>query len=156
MEKTLVLCKPDAVQRRLVGEIVGRMERRGLRLVAMKFLHLTPEQAAEVYSPHQGRAFYKPLVAFMTAGPIVAMVWEGVGAIPVVRAMMGPTLGRVAPPGTIRGDFGLSQRYNLVHGSDSPESASREIPLFFEADELIEYDLDEEKWIHTTVDRGGE
>jgi nucleoside-diphosphate kinase len=130
--RTLVLCKPDAVERGLVGEIVGRLERKGLRIVAMDRLQIEKELAARHYAEHDGKPFYDELVTFITRGPVVAMVVEGgPDTWKVVRALMGATDPRDAAPGTIRGDFALEVTENLVHGSDGPESAAREIALFF-------------------------
>ncbi len=151
MERTLIVLKPDAVQRQLVGRIVARFEAKGLKVVAMKMLQVSPDLARQMYRPHEGKDFYKPLVEFITASPVVAMVLEGKGAVDVVRAMVGPTFGPDAPPGTIRGDFGMSRRYNLVHASDSPASAATEIPLFFAADELVDYELLGEKWLYARL-----
>lgn len=139
MERTLVLIKPDAVQRRLVGRILARFEARGLQLVALKMIRISETLARTHYAPHEGKPFYEPLIRFVTGGPTVALVVEGKRAIEVVRGMMGPTFGPDAPSGTIRGDFGLSNRFNLVHGSDSPESAAAEIALFFDDAELIDW-----------------
>jgi len=131
METTLVLLKPDTLQRGLAGRILARFEARGLRLAALRMLRMTPELAAGLYQEHVGKPFYPPLVAYMTSSPILALALQGPGVIGVVRAMMGPTDGSQAPSGTIRGDFGLSKARNLVHGSDGPESAARELALFF-------------------------
>ncbi|MFW6161458.1 MAG: nucleoside-diphosphate kinase [Planctomycetota bacterium] len=139
MERTLVLIKPDAVHRRLVGRILARFEARGLQIVALKMLRITESLARTHYAPHEGKSFYEPLIRFVTSGPTVALVLEGKRAIEVVRGMLGPTFGPDAPPGTIRGDFGLSNRFNLAHGSDSPESAAHEIGLFFEEADLVEW-----------------
>jgi nucleoside-diphosphate kinase len=130
-ERTLVLLKPDTVKRGLTGTIIDRFERRGLRLVAMELRTISVEQADQHYAEHVERDFYPPLRAFVTSGPLVAMVLEGDQAVEVVRGLNGATDGRKAAPGTIRGDFSLSNRENLVHGSDSPESAAREIALWF-------------------------
>jgi nucleoside-diphosphate kinase len=148
MERTLVVLKPDAVQRQLVGRIVSRLEAKGLKLVGLKMLSVSTELAERMYEGHKGKDFYAPLMEFITASPVVAMVLEGVNTIAVTRSLMGPTFGPDAPGGTIRGDFGMSMRYNLVHGSDSPESAAREIPLFFADDELVTYELRDEAWIY--------
>ncbi len=148
MERTLIVLKPDAVQRSLVGRIVARFEQKGLRIVAMKMMNISAELAREMYSAHEGKDFYEPLIEFVTDGAAVAMVVEGKSAIDVTRAMMGPTFGPDAPPGTIRGDFGISRRYNLLHGSDSLESAQREIGMFFRGEELIEYDVHNTRWIY--------
>lgn len=130
-QRTLVLLKPDAVRRGLVGRILSRFEAKGLTLVEMQLRTITGEQADQHYAEHVERDFYPPLRAFITSGPLVALVVEGDEAVPVVRALIGPTDGRQAPAGTIRGDLSLSNRENLVHASDSPESAEREIGLWF-------------------------
>ena len=143
MEQTLVLVKPDAVQRRLVGAILARFEAKGLRLVALKMIRISEELARTHYAPHAGKPFYEPLIRFVTGGPTVAAVLEGKRAIEIVRAMMGPTFGPDAPPGTIRGDLAVSNRFNHVHGSDSAESAASEIALFFEPAELIDWRPDD-------------
>lgn len=139
MERTLVVLKPDAVQRGLVGELLGRFERKGLALVALRMLTVTEATARAHYAPHEGKPFYEPLVRFITSAPSVAMVLEGMSAIAVVRKMVGSTFGPDAEAGTIRGDFGMSKRYNLIHASDSPESAERETALFFNADEIADH-----------------
>lgn len=139
LERTFVLLKPDAVARRLSGEIIQRFERRGLKLIGMKLLQVTPELSKKHYAEHVSKPFYPLLEEFITAGPVVAMVLEGPEAISVIRGMLGPTNGRQAAPGTIRGDFGLSRQMNLVHGSDGPEAAAREIPLYFQPAELVSY-----------------
>jgi nucleoside-diphosphate kinase len=131
VERTLVLCKPDAVQRGLVGEVVGRLERKGFRLVAMELRTLDEATAKQHYGEHEGKPFFGDLVAFITSGPLVALCVEGPDAVGAVRTLMGPTNPITAPPGSIRGDYGLEIEQNLVHGSDSPESAARELGLFF-------------------------
>jgi len=130
-EKTLVLVKPDSVRRGLVGEIISRFERMGMRIVALKMMRLDEDLAARHYREHQGEPFYPRLMSFITSGDVVAMVLEGESAVAVARKVMGPTDPREAPPGTVRGDYGLEMPENLVHGSDSPESAEEEIGLFF-------------------------
>ena len=130
-ERTLVLCKPDAVARGLVGEVVGRLERKGFRLVAMELRTLDEATAKQHYGEHEGKPFFGDLVSFITSGPLVALCVEGPDAVAAVRTLMGPTNPITAPPGSIRGDFGLEIEQNLVHGSDSPESAARELALFF-------------------------
>ena len=130
-DRTLVICKPDAVERRLVGEIVSRLERKGLRIAAMRMETISKETAGQHYGEHQGKPFYDDLVAFITRGPAVLMVVEGPEAYAVVRTLMGATNPRDAALGTIRGDLAIEMTENLVHGSDSPESAAREIALFF-------------------------
>jgi len=139
MEQTLVLIKPDAVQRRLVGRILARFEQKGLQIVALKMVRISEELARRHYAPHVGKPFYEPLVRFVTSGPTVALVLEGKRAIEVVRRLMGRTFGPDAEPGTIRGDFANSNRFNLVHGSDSPESAESETELFFEPADFVEW-----------------
>lgn len=151
MERTLVVIKPDAVQRKLAGRILARFEDKGLRIAALKLVHVSEQTAREMYRPHEGKPFYEPLVEFLTAAPVVAVVIEGIDAIAVVRKMLGRTTGREAEPGTIRGDFGMSQRYNLVHGSDSPESAGREIGLLFRPEELCEYELVGARWVYARL-----
>lgn len=146
MERTLIILKPDAVQRRLVGEVLQRFERKGLRIAAMKLMQISPELAAKHYAAHEGKPFYESLVSFMTSEPVVAMVLEGFQAIDVCRKLMGQTFGFAADPGTIRGDFGISNQFNLVHGSDSPEAAQREVELFFNADEILDYGLADDAW----------
>ncbi|MBM83714.1 MAG: nucleoside-diphosphate kinase [Planctomycetaceae bacterium] len=137
MERTLVLFKPDAVQRRLVGRLLGRFEDKGLRIAAMKLIRVTPELSRQHYAEHVEKPFYSDLEEFITAGPVVALIADGPEAISVVRAMLGSTNGREAPLGTIRGDFGLSRQMNLVHGSDGPEAAAREIEIYFKPEEIL-------------------
>lgn len=139
MERTLILFKPDALQRGVVGEILSRFERKGLQIVGMKLMKISPELAATHYSMHKGKPFYDGLVQFMTSSPIIAMALQGPNAIEVCRKMMGATAGFKAESGTVRGDFGLSGGFNLLHGSDSPEAATRELSLFFKAEELIDW-----------------
>jgi nucleoside-diphosphate kinase len=136
MERTLVLLKPDAMQRRLAGRLLARFEDKGLHIVGMKLLRVTRELAALHYAEHVKKPFYPQLEQFITSGPIVALAVEGLRAVSVVRAMMGPTNGAEAPPGTIRGDFGCSRQMNLIHGSDSLEAAQREIAIYFQPGEL--------------------
>ena len=131
VERTLVLCKPDAVERGLVGEVVGRLERKGFRLVAVELRTLDEATAKQHYGEHEGKPFFGDLVAFITSGPLVALCVEGPDAVGAVRTLMGPTNPITATPGSIRGDYGLEIEKNLVHGSDSPESAARELGLFF-------------------------
>jgi nucleoside-diphosphate kinase len=147
MERTLILVKPDGVQRNLMGEIISRFERRGLKLLGMKFLRMSDELAAEHYSIHKGRPFYEKLLDYITSGPVVAMVWQGKNAIAAARATMGVTDPVEAAPGTIRGDLGMEIGRNLVHGSDSADSAVKEVALFFSEDELVEWERVTEDWI---------
>jgi len=147
MEKTLVLLKPDCVQRRLVGAIVQRFEQKGLRLGGMKFQRPTRSLAERHYEVHKHRNFYETLLTFITSGPVVALVLEGREAVAVVRNLMGPTDGTKAQPGTIRGDHALSTQNNLIHGSDAPENAELEIGIWFRPDELVEYDPVDQPWV---------
>ena len=142
-QNTLVLLKPDAVQRKLCGEIIQRFERKGLLLSALKLLQLTPEMAASHYAEHKGKPFYPALIEFITSGPVVAMVLTGSNAIKVVRTMMGPTNPVDALPGTIRGDYAKVMSYNIVHGSDSVDSAAREIAIYFTEQEIVQYHLED-------------
>jgi nucleoside-diphosphate kinase len=155
MERTLVLIKPDAVQRRLVGTVLARFEAKGLQLVALKMMKISEELARRHYAPHEGKPFYEPLIRFVTGGPTVAAVLEGKNAVKMVRKMMGATFGPDAEPGTIRGDFAVSNRFNLVHGSDSPEAAEQEIALFFDPAELIEWWPDDMEQVYD-FSEGGE
>ena len=148
MQKTLVIIKPDGVQRRLIGKIINRFEEKGLEIVGLKMTVISAELAKEHYSDHVGRDYYEKLVKFMTSGPVVMMVLRGKKAIAVTRKLMGSTFGYEAEPGTIRGDFAISKRFNLIHGSDSEESAAKEISLFFENGELIQNDQSGLKWIY--------
>lgn len=147
MERTLVIIKPDGVQRGLVGAIISRLERRGLRLVGMKFMQISKELAAKHYAVHKGRLFYDSLIEYITSAPTVVMVWEGNEAIEVVRNTMGVTKPSDAAPGTIRGDFGLEIGRNLIHGSDGAETAEFEVKLFFGEEELVDWERDTDRWI---------
>lgn len=147
MQQTLILLKPDCVQRRLVGVITKRFEQKGLRLVALKLVHASRDLAEKHYAVHKGKPFYEPLLRFLTGGPTVAMVWEGREAVAVARTLMGPTDGTKAPPATIRGDFALSIQNNLIHGSDSAENAAIEISLWFKPDELVGYAPTDSAWV---------
>jgi len=138
-ERTLILIKPDGVQRRLIGEIISRFEKKGLRLVGMKFMRLTQAMARKHYAPHKSKPFFKPLLSYITSGAVMAMVWEGEEAIKVTRTIIGATFGADAAPGTIRGDFSIGKGFNLVHGSDSVASARRETPIFFTKKELLNW-----------------
>lgn len=147
MEKTFIILKPDAVQRGLVGEILGRLERRGLKLVAMKFMQVSDELARKHYAVHAERPFFAGLIAYITKSPVVALVVEGTNAISVVRAMVGATRPHEAAPGTIRADFGLDVGRNLVHASDGPETAKDEIALWF-GDDLVSWERANDSWIY--------
>ena len=148
MERTFVMVKPDGVQRGLVGEIIKRFEQKGLKFVGLKMLQITPELASKHYGEHQGKPFFEGLVKFITSSPVVAMVLEGKDCISLVRGMMGATDPKKAAPGTIRESYGIDIGRNVVHGSDSPESAVREISLFFKDEELIDYELSLDSWIY--------
>ena len=139
MEKTLIICKPDCVQRRLVGRIIQRFEDKGLTLAAVKMIRISRDLAERHYAPHKGKPFYPGLIDYITSGPVLVMVVAGPRAIAVCRKLMGKTFGFDAEPGTIRGDFGASKTLNLIHGSDSPESAATEIALLFKPQEILEY-----------------
>lgn len=145
--RTFVLIKPDGVQRRLVGAIIRRFEERGLKLVAMKTQTVSEELAQAYYAEHRGKEFFPRLVAYVTSGPVVAMVWEGQGAVDIARTAIGATDPAEAAPGTIRGDYGVEISRNLVHGADSSASAEREIGLFFRPEELLSYTLIDEDWL---------
>ncbi|MBI2996074.1 MAG: nucleoside-diphosphate kinase [Candidatus Melainabacteria bacterium] len=137
MQRTFLAIKPDGVQRRLIGKVIGRLEDKGFKLVAMKFMHLSDDLAKKHYGEHKDKPFFSDLVSFITSGPIVAMIWEGKDVINTVRKMMGKTNPLEAEAGTIRGDFGIDTGMNIVHGSDSESSAKREISLFFKEDEMM-------------------
>ncbi len=147
MQRTLILLKPDCVHRRLVGAITQRFEQKGLRLAGLKLVQASRELAEKHYAVHKGKSFYDSLLQFLTSGPTVAMVWEGREAVAVARAMMGVTDGAKSPPGTIRGDFGISVQNNLIHGSDSPENASAEVALWFKPEELVGYQPVDAAWV---------
>lgn len=147
MQRTLIICKPDCVQRRLVGEIIGRFETKGLRVAGLKLIQVSRELGEEHYAEHKGRPFFPGLIDFITGGPVVVGVLEGNEAIAVVRTMLGATNGTAAAPGTIRGDFSISKQNNLVHGSDSPESAAREIALWFQPGEVVDYAIAGSQWV---------
>ena len=147
MQHTLILVKPDGVQHGLIGDIISRFERRGLKLVGMKLMQVSPELAAEHYAEHQGKPFYSGLIEYITAGPVVAMVWEGKNAIDAARTTIGATDPLKADPGTIRGDFAVEIGRNLVHGSDGPSGAEREVALFFNEAELVDWGRTNEAWI---------
>lgn len=147
MERTLIIFKPDAVHRQLVGRILTRFEDKGLRIAAMKLQQSPRAQVEQHYVVHRGRPFYASLVEFMTSGPVIVAVLEGPNAISVVRNLLGATNGQQAAAGTIRGDFGLDQQYNLVHASDEPETAQQEIELFFKPHEIVSYERVTDRWI---------
>ena len=148
MERTLIIFKPDAVQRGLCGQILTRFEQKGLQIVGMKFAKLPQQLVERHYEPHRGKPFYPGLIKFMTSSPVVVLALQGKDAIAIARKMMGATFGSKAEPGTIRGDFGVSNSFNLIHGSDSPESAQRELGLFFQPGELVEWEPASRGWIY--------
>lgn len=140
-ERSLILVKPDGVQRRLIGTIVSRIEQKGLNIIAMKMLRVTPDLSRQHYAEHVEKHFYSDLESFIISAPVVAMIVEGPEAVSVMRTIIGDTNGREAAPGTIRGDFGCSRQMNMIHGSDSVDSANREIEIYFTADEICSYDV---------------
>ncbi len=156
LEQTLVLVKPDGVKRRLVGRILARFEEKGLKLAALKLIKIDRPVAERHYAAHKNKPFYAGLIRFITGGPVVALVLEGPRAVEATRKLLGATFGWKAEAGTIRGDFGLSNSFNLLHGSDSPESARAEISLFFRPEEIFAYDLPGEDWVFDPVEDAGE
>lgn len=148
MERTLIIVKPEGVQRGLIGNVITRFEQRGLKFVGLKLIHIKPELAEQHYGVHKGKGFYAGLVKHITSSPVVVGVIEGPKAITVVRTTMGATNAAEALPGTIRGDYALEIGFNIVHGSDGPETATQEINLFFKPEELVDYSLATEQWVH--------
>ncbi len=148
MEQTLIIVKPEGVQRGIIGNVLTRFEQRGLKFAALKLIHITPELAEEHYGVHKGKGFYPGLVKHITSGPVVVGVVEGPKAISVVRTTMGATNAAEAIPGTIRGDYAIEIGFNIIHGSDSPENATKEINLFFKPEELVSYSVVTEPWVH--------
>ncbi|MGD6831520.1 nucleoside-diphosphate kinase [Sutcliffiella halmapala] len=148
MEKTFLMVKPDGVQRNLIGEIVSRFEKKGFQLVGAKLMQIPTELAEEHYGEHKERPFFGELVDFITSGPVFAMVWQGDNVIATARQMMGATNPKDSAPGTIRGEFAATVGKNIIHGSDSPESAEREIGLFFKGEGLVEYNKDVNSWVY--------
>ncbi len=147
-ERTLIIIKPDGVQRHLAGRIIARFEEKGLQFLAAKLAHISEDMARRHYAAHKDQPFFEPAVKFMSAAPSLVMIWRGEGVISMSRKMMGSTFGFDALPGTIRGDFGRSERYNLIHGSDSPESAEEEIKMFFAPDEILDYEFSDARWLY--------
>ncbi|WP_337103469.1 nucleoside-diphosphate kinase [Paenibacillus sp. YIM B09110] len=147
MEKTFLMIKPDGVQRGLIGEIVSRLERKGLQLAAAKFMVIPLELAEIHYAEHKGKVFYEPLLEFITSGPVFAMVWQGDNVIALSRALIGKTDALDAAPGTIRSDFAVHTNFNLIHGSDSAENAKREMGIFFKQDEIVDYEHTIQRWV---------
>ena len=148
MERTLIILKPDAVQRGICGEILSRFEKKGLQIVGVKLMKIPASLAETHYAPHKGKPFYEGLVKFMTSSPVVVLALEGKDSITIARKMMGATFGSRAEPGTIRGDFGVSNSFNLIHGSDSPEAATRELGLFFKPEELQQWTPTIQSWVY--------
>ena len=151
MQRTLIIFKPDCVQRRLVGSILARFEAKGLRVAALKLKVVDRALGEKHYAEHAGKPFFQGLIDFITGGPVVVGVLEGNEAITVVRTMLGATNGAAAAPGTVRGDYSISKQNNLIHGSDSPESAAREIALWFSPDDVVAYQLADEVWVGGSV-----
>jgi nucleoside-diphosphate kinase len=148
MERTLIILKPDAVQRGLCGQIITRFEQKGFQVVGCKFMKISQQLAETHYEPHKGKPFYAGLVKFMTSSPVIVLALAGKDAIAISRKMMGATFGSKAEPGTIRGDFGVSNSFNLIHGSDSPEAATRELGLFFKKEELVDWTPASQGWVY--------
>jgi len=147
LERSLVILKPDGVQRGLIGDVIGRLERRGLRLAAMKFLSVSQTLAEQHYAVHQGKPFYEPLIKYITSGPVVVMAWEGSKAIEAIRQTVGATNPTNAAPGTLRADLAIDIGRNLIHASDGPETAAFELGLWFKPEELVEWKRDDERWV---------
>jgi len=154
MDTTLIILKPDTVQRGLTGQVISRFENKGFQIVGAKMIRISPQLAAEHYQEHQGKPFYDGLVQFMTSQPVLVLAMRGMNVIEVSRKMMGATFGSQAQPGTIRGDFGVSNTFNLIHGSDSPQSAKRELALFFNQGELVDYDRAIDQWVYDLSTEG--
>ena len=152
MERTLIILKPDAVQRRAIWRILQRFEDKGLSIAAMKLMRISRDLAERHYAPHKGKPFYPGLIDYITSGPVVVMVLQGPRCIEISRTLMGKTFGYEAAPGTIRGDFGASRSFNLIHGSDSPDSAASEIALYFRPDELLDYSPSGSEWVNPKND----
>lgn len=147
MERTFCMVKPDGIFRRIAGDVINRIERKGLRICALKMIQMSPEQVSKLYKVHEGKGFYPKLVKFITSGPVIVMVVEGYEAVKALRNLLGATGGFEAAPGTIRGDYGLSRGKNVVHGSDSVDSANYEIPIFFKDGEILKYEPVDIDWV---------
>ena len=150
LETTLLILKPDAIERTLVGTIIGRFERKGLQIVGVKMLLIPREQAEKQYAAHRGKDFYEPLVRYMSSHPVIALALRGKDAVRVARTMVGATFGGQADPGTIRGDLALSNRFNLVHAADSPEAAAEELAIYFRPEEIFDYSPADLGWVYDT------
>ena len=147
-ERTLIIIKPDGIQRHLAGEIINRFEKKGLKLVAAKFMQISEDLAREHYTVHKDKPFFEGVIKYLASSPVLVMVWEADGIIEMARKMLGATFGYEAQPGTLRGDFSCSRGYNLIHGSDSPETAAQEIKLYFKPEEIIDYELTDATWLY--------
>ena len=147
-DRTLIIIKPDGVQRHLMGRIITRFEEKGFKLIAAKFMQITEDLARQHYGVHEGKPFFEGVIKYISSSPVMLMVWEAEGIIPMARKMMGSTFGYEAEPGTIRGDFSASRGYNLIHGSDSPESAEFEIGLYFKPEEILNYTFADSQWLY--------
>jgi nucleoside-diphosphate kinase len=147
-ERTLIIIKPDGVQRRLTGRIIARFEQKGFKLIAAKVIQITEDLARKHYAVHKGKPFFEGVVKYLASSPVLVTVWQGEGVIETTRKMIGATFGYQAEPGTIRGDFSCSRGYNLVHGADSPASAEYEIALYFKPEEILNYEFVDEKWLY--------
>ena len=150
MEHALVIIKPDGVQRKLMGPIISRLEEKGFLIIGLKMTFVSEELAGKLYSVHKGKDFYDQLIRYMTSSPVVGIVLKGINAVNVTRKLIGATFGQDAEPGTIRGDYAISKRFNLIHCSDSQESADKEVRLFFKNEELLDYDTTDLPWIYDT------
>jgi nucleoside-diphosphate kinase len=148
LERTLIIIKPDGIQRHLIGRIIKRLEQKGLQLVAAKLLQISEDLARQLYCVHRDKPFYEGIVEYLSSAPALVMVWQAENVIDMTRKIMGATFGPEAAPGTIRGDFSCSNRYNVIHGSDSPESAEREIGLFFSDKEIVDYEFADDQWLY--------
>ena len=147
-ERTLIIIKPDGIQRHLTGEIISRFEKKGFKLIAAKFTQMSEKVASELYAAHKARPFFDGLIKYLSSAPVLVMIWQAEGIIDMSRKMIGATFNKDATPGTIRGDLGCSRGYNLVHGSDSTQAAESEIKLFFKPDEIIDYQLADSHWLY--------
>ena len=152
VQQTLIIIKPDAVQRHLMGKIISRFEQKGLKIVAAKFMQIPQELARKHYAVHEGKPFFEGVVSYLASSPVLVMVLQAEDVIAMSRKLMGKTFGNEAEPGTIRGDFGACRGYNLIHGSDSPESAEYEIGLYFKPNEIVDYTLADEDWLYGSND----
>lgn len=147
VQRTLIIIKPDGVQRHLIGEVISRFEKKGLKMVAARFMKVSEQLARRHYGVHEGKPFFESVVKYISSSPVMVMVWQGEGVIDMARKLMGSTFGYDAQPGTIRGDFGCSRGYNLIHGSDAPETAEFEIGLYFKPEEIVDYDFADTLWL---------